>query len=125
MEAGVRMLLVEDNDDMRYLVRVVLEFADDPIEITAEVRDGDLAVDAWRELRPEITVLDHQLPGTHGLDVAAQILAEDPEAPILLFSAFLDDRTIARAEAIGVRACVSKDQVRALPALIHEHALTA
>ncbi len=119
------MLLVEDNDDMRYLVRVVLEFATPPIEITAEARDADEGIDAWRRLRPQITVLDYQLPSGNGLTVAEQILAEDPGAPILLFSAFLDAATIARAERLGVRACVSKDQVRDLPELIQEHALAS
>jgi two-component system response regulator DesR len=116
------MLLVEDNEDMRYLVRVVLEFAEPKVEIIAEARDGDQGLAAWRELRPQITVVDYQLPGENGLDVAEHILAEDPSAPILLFSAFLDPRTIERAERIGVRACVSKDRVRDLPELIHQHA---
>ena len=125
MADGVKMLVVEDNDDMLYLLRVVVEFAKQTIEIAAEVRDGDDGVAAWRTLQPQITVLDYQLPGTNGLDIAEQILAEDPAAPILLFSAFLDAKMIARAERIGVRACVSKDQVRELPALIQLHALAS
>lgn len=125
MDEGVKLLVVEDNDDMLYLLRVVVEFAPQPIEIADEVRDGNAGVEAWRRLRPHVTVLDHRLPGTSGLDIAALILAEDPSAPILLFSAFLDARTIERAEVIGVRACISKDQVRDLPALIQQHALAS
>lgn len=125
MDDEVKLLIVEDNDDMLYLLRVVVEFSPQPIAIAGEVRDGDDGVAAWRQVRPQITVLDYQLPGTNGLDIAEQILAEDPSAPILLFSAFLDARMIARAERIGVRACVSKDQVRELPALIQQHTLAS
>ena len=117
------MLLVEDEDDMRYLVRVVLEFAAEPIEITAEACDVAEGLSVWRELRPHITVVDYRLPGGNGLDVAEQILAEDPGAPVVLFSAFLDERTVERAERLGVRACVSKDRVQDLPALLHRHIL--
>ena len=124
MRDGVRMLLVEDEEDMRYLVRVVLEFATDPIEITAEACDVDEGLSAWRAMRPHITVVDYRLPGGNGLDVAEQILAEDPDAPVVLFSAFLDARTVERAEQLGVRACVSKDRVQDLPALLHQHVLT-
>lgn len=123
VENGVEMLLVEDEEDMRYLVRVVLEFAADPIEITGEACDVDEGLSAWRTLRPHITVIDYRLPGGNGLDVAEQILAEDPEAPVVLFSAFLDPRTVERAERLGVRACVSKDRVQDLPDLLHRHML--
>lgn len=121
---GLRMLLVEDEEDMRYLVRVVLEFAEDPIEITAEACDVADAVAVWRTVRPHITVVDFRLPHGNGLDVAEQILAEDPDAPVVLFSAFLDSRTVERAQQLGVRACVSKDRVQDLPALLHEHMLS-
>lgn len=123
MGSEVRMLLVEDEEDMRYLVRVVLEFAEDPIEITAEARDVEEGLMAWRTLRPPITVVDYRLPGGNGLDVAEQILAEDPDAAVVLFSAFLDSRAVERAEQLGVRACVSKDRVQDLPALLRHHML--
>ncbi|HEX4903929.1 MAG TPA: response regulator transcription factor [Acidimicrobiales bacterium] len=115
------MLLVEDEEDMRYLVRVILEFAEDPIEVTAEACDVADGVSVWRALRPHITVVDYRLPGGSGLDVAEQILREDPDAPIVLFSAFLDSRTVERADQLGVRACVSKDRVQELPALLRRH----
>jgi DNA-binding NarL/FixJ family response regulator len=116
------MLLIEDNDDMRYLVHVVMDVSEHDVEVIDEARDGERGLAAWRERRPDVTVLDFRLPGMNGLDVARHILDEDPTAPILLFSAFLDDATIAAAEQLGVRACVSKDQIRELPRLVAEHA---
>ena len=113
------MLLVEDNEDMRALIRIVLELSEHDIAITAEAKSGDEAIASWRRERPDLVVLDYRLPGPTGLDVARTILADDPATPIILFSAFLDDETVATAASLGVRACVSKDDVRRLPDLIH------
>ena len=49
------------------------------------------------------------------------MLAERPDQSIILFTAFLDDETIARAEALGVRACLSKDRYDELPAALWQH----
>ncbi|HYD09614.1 MAG TPA: hypothetical protein VEA78_05875, partial [Acidimicrobiales bacterium] len=62
-----------------------------------------------------------QLPSATGLDVAEVILREDPTTPIVLFSAYLDDAAVARAERLGVRACLGKDQVVRIPELLALH----
>jgi DNA-binding NarL/FixJ family response regulator len=69
----------------------------------------------WRAIRPDTIVLDHRMPGTTGLQVAEQILAEHPEQPIILFSAYLDDELVARATAVGIRECISKDRYDDIP----------
>jgi DNA-binding NarL/FixJ family response regulator len=113
----VRTLIVDDSDDMRSLVRLLVDLTEGA-NVVAEAVDGAGAIARWRELRPDVIVLDQRLPDRSGLDVAEAILGEDPSANILIFSAFLDDRALARAEALGVRECVPKDQVRRLPELI-------
>jgi len=113
-----RALIVDDDDDMRFLVRVLIEAANEGLAVAAEARNGDEAVDRWREHRPDVVVLDNRMPGRSGLEVAAEILAEAPEQSIILFSAFLDDETLARADALGVRACLSKDHYDQLPAAL-------
>ena len=113
-------LIVDDNEDMRSLVRLMVEL-DPDLEVAAEASDACEAIHAWREHRPSSVVLDQQLPSATGLDVAAVMLREDPTTPIVLFSAYLDDAAIARAEALGVRACLSKDQVSRLPGLLARH----
>jgi CheY-like chemotaxis protein len=121
MEAGpVGAMVVDDNEDMRRLVCLLVELTEGA-EVVAEARDGGEALQQWREHRPDVIVLDYRLPDRNGLDVAEEILAESPETPILLFSAFLDDRALARADELGIRACVPKDQVRRLPELVLEH----
>jgi two-component system chemotaxis response regulator CheY len=113
-----RALIVDDDDDMRFLLRVLIEAANEGLSIAGEARTADEAVEQWREQQPDVVVLDHRMPGRSGLEVAAEILAEQPDQSIILFSAFLDDETIARAEALGVRACLTKDQYDELPAAL-------
>jgi DNA-binding NarL/FixJ family response regulator len=113
-----RALIVDDDDDMRFLVRVLIEAANEGLAVAAEARNADEAVERWREHRPDVVVLDNRMPGRSGLDVAAEILAESPDQSIILFSAFLDDDTLALADALGVRACLSKDHYDQLPAAL-------
>jgi two-component system invasion response regulator UvrY len=119
-EHSVSTLLVDDNEDMRSLVRLLVDLTDGA-DVVAEATDAAQALTLWREHRPSVVVLDYRLPDQNGLDVAEQILAEDPEAAILIFSAFLDDRALDRAERLGVRECVAKDQVRRIPELVLQY----
>jgi DNA-binding NarL/FixJ family response regulator len=113
-----RALIVDDDDDMRFLLRVLIEAANEGLAVAGEARNGDEALDQWRAHQPDVIVLDNRMPGRTGLEVAAEILGEAPEQSIILFSAFLDDETLARADELGVRACLSKDHYDQLPAAL-------
>jgi DNA-binding NarL/FixJ family response regulator len=114
-------LIVDDDPDMRFLVSTTIEVANDGLEVAAEVGTASAAVGAWREHRPDVVLLDHRMPGRTGLDIATEILAEDPNQHVLLFSAYFDDEIVAEAARIGVRECVSKDYVKALPAILRKY----
>jgi DNA-binding NarL/FixJ family response regulator len=116
-----RALIVDDDDDMRFLVRVLIEAANEGLAVAAEARNATEAVDRWREHQPDVVVLDNRMPGRSGLDVAAEILAEQPDQSIILFSAYLDDETVLRADALGIRACLSKEDYDQLPAALWQH----
>jgi CheY-like chemotaxis protein len=105
----VTTLIVDDEPDMRVLARVVLEQAG--FVVTAEAGDGNEAISKLRELGlpsiPTVILLDNQMPGPTGLEVAARILRCVPDQLIVLFSAYLNDEFIAEAHELGV-ACVAK-----------------
>ena len=113
-----RTLIVDDDEDMRFLLRVLIEAANEGLTIAAEASNGNEAIAQWREHQPDVVVLDHRMPDRTGLEVAAEILAEHPSQSIILFSAYLDEETIARADELGVRACLSKDDYDELPAAL-------
>lgn len=110
-----RTLIVDDDDDMRFLLRAVIERANHGLEVAAEAGGAAEALEQWRAVRPDVIVLDHRMPGRTGLQVAEQILSEHPEQSIILFSAFLDDDLVARASALGIRECISKDRYDDIP----------
>ncbi|MBV8295339.1 MAG: response regulator [Acidimicrobiia bacterium] len=114
----MRVLIVDDEDDMRALVRATIEIANGGLTVAAEASDGETAVSMVREKRPEVVVLDHRMPGTSGLETAEQILAEHPDQAIVLFSSYLDHDVKLMAERLGVRVCLAKDDIRQLPEVI-------
>jgi CheY-like chemotaxis protein len=117
--SAITVLVADDEPDVRLLVRVVLERAG--LHVVAEAVDGHDALATVNRLAPPtptVMVLDYKMPGLSGLEVAARVLAESPEQPIILFSANLSADVRERAHELGVRSCVPKAEVQTLPALI-------
>lgn len=118
------MLIVDDELDMRMLVRVVIEMANEGLSIVGEAADGPEAIQVWRDLDgppvPDVVILDNRMPGLSGLEVAKRILEERPGQLIVLYSAFLDDDIRRQADALGIRCCVSKNDLEQLPQVIRE-----
>ena len=114
------ILVVDDEPDMRLLIRAILEAAG--MHVVGEAADAQEALEMFRELNPppvpSLILLDNRMPGPSGLTVAAQILADVPDQPIVLFSAFLDEQIQAEAAELGVARCVSKTDVTRLPQII-------
>ena len=114
----MRVLIVDDEDDMRALVRATIEIANEGLKVAGEAADGESAVNFVREEHPGVVVLDHRMPGVSGLDTAQRILEEHPDQAIVLFSSYLDRDVQLRAEHLGVRVCLPKDEIRKLPKAI-------
>ena len=114
----MRVLIVDDEEDMRALVRATIELANEGLTVAAEAADGETAVSIVREQRPEVVVIDQRMPGVTGLETARRILDEHPEQAIVLFSAYLDGDVVRAAQRMGVRMCLAKDDIRHLPDVI-------
>ena len=110
----VRVLIVDDEADMRLLVRTVLRNANG-LEVVGEAGSGEEAITAVRSLDPDVVVLDYRMPDLTGVEVAEQLLAEQPGRVIVILSAFLTDATVEEAERVGVRSCLRKDRMFELP----------
>jgi CheY-like chemotaxis protein len=111
----VRTLIVDDEEDMRVLVRATIEIANRGLAVMGEAASGAEAIERWRIDRPDVIVIDQRMPGLTGIEVCEQILAEQPDQRIVLFSAFLNDDLRREAAALGVRACLAKDDFQRLP----------
>ena len=106
---------MDDDEDMRFLLRALIERANAGLQVAGEAGGADEALEQWRVVQPDVVVLDHRMPGTTGLQVAELMLAERPDQSIILFSAYLDDDLVARASEVGIRACISKDRYDDIP----------
>jgi DNA-binding NarL/FixJ family response regulator len=79
------VLIVDDHGGFRSVARPML--VADGFDVVGEAADGGSAVDAARSLRPDLVLLDIQLPDIDGFEVAARILREpDPPAIVLISS---------------------------------------
>ena len=116
-ELSSRALIVDDEEDMRFLVRSTIEAPNNGLSVAGEAADGEEALERWREDTPDIIVLDQRMPGITGIEVASRILAENPGQRIILFSAFLTDDLVHEAGRIGI-STLSKDRFGSIPELM-------
>jgi two-component system response regulator YesN len=112
---AIPVLVVDDMDDMRTLVRFVVELANEGLKMAGEASSGLEAIELVEELDPAVIVLDELMPGLRGLETAERILARRPNQPIILFSAYLDDEMQDAALRLGITACMSKSDYLRLP----------
>ena len=116
----VRVLVVDDHADVRFLVRVILEDAAPDVVFAGEAPGAEEAVAALEELDPDVVVLDARMPRVDGFEAAGMLLERRPGLPILLCSAIVDDEIRSQAQAAGIAACLSKDHFEAIPQVVLE-----
>jgi YesN/AraC family two-component response regulator len=110
----VKVLIVDDEQDMRRLLRMLIDEANHGLQVVAEAEDGAGALHEWQQQRPTVIVLDNRMPGMTGLEIAAEILRQQPDQPIVLFTAYADGVTVATANDLGVQ-CLSKTELDRVP----------
>jgi two-component system response regulator DesR len=109
------VLIVDDQEGMRALIRTLFEL-ERPTDTIIEASNPKEALAAYDEHLPDVVILDQMLGTTLGLeDVAEPLLREHPGVHIIVFTAFLDRRLRNRAVGLGVRVCVTQDELRRLP----------
>lgn len=94
------------------MLRLVLELSTD--FNCYEADNGTDALDVWLLHRPHVVVLDQAMPGMTGLDVASGILEIDSDQIVILYGAYIDEKVLSSAEALGIHAVLSKSQFTAL-----------
>jgi len=103
-----RILLADDHQILRHGLRVLLE-KESGIEVVGEAEDGRRAVDLARTLKPDIVIMDLQMPVLNGIEATRQILAADPACRVIFLSMSSDPIVVRQAIQVGARAFVLKD----------------
>lgn len=104
----VRVLIVDDQAPFRMAARLVVE-ATEGFEVVGEAETGEDSVTMARELRPDLVLMDVNLPGINGLDATRKILEEQAESVVvLLLSTYEEEEYAPRAAECGAAAYVPK-----------------
>ncbi|MBV9037595.1 MAG: response regulator transcription factor [Acidobacteriaceae bacterium] len=108
---SIRVLVVDDHPLLREGIAALLGSTPD-LELVGEAATGEEALTLYRRFRPDVTLMDLQLPGISGLDTIAQIRADFPQAKIIVLTTYSGDVQLVRALKVGVRAYLLKGKVR-------------
>ncbi len=101
--------LVDDHRLFRDGLRSLLEAQPD-IRVVGEASDASEAYAMIRNTRPDVVVLDMVLPGTTGVEVARELLREDPNRKLIALSMLKDEQHVAQALDAGILGYASKEQ---------------
>jgi len=104
------VLLADDHAVVRKGLRFLLEQSEQ-VKVAGEAVDGREAVNLAKSLRPDLVIIDIQMPNLNGIDAAAQIVRDRPETAVILLSMYSDESYVLRALNAGAKAYVLKDSV--------------
>src|SRR5271167_4776211 len=107
----IRILTVDDHALLREGIAALVK-AEPDMELVAEASDGEQAIDQFRRHRPDITLMDIQMPNLNGTEAIGRIRNEFPDAKIIVLSTYSGDVQVLRAIKAGARGYILKGHVR-------------
>jgi DNA-binding NarL/FixJ family response regulator len=103
----VRVLIVDDQEPFRAVARMVVEFTDG-FDVVGESVTGEDSVISARILKPDLVLMDVNLPGISGLEATVQILAQPAPPVVLVLSTYEPEEYAPRAAGVGAAAYIPK-----------------
>jgi len=107
-ELPIRILAVDDHPLVRQGIAVLVS-VQPAMVLVGEAENGRDAIQKFRAHRPDVTLMDLQMPGMNGLDAMIAILREFPEARIIVLTTYTKDVQVLRAMKAGARAYLLKN----------------
>jgi len=105
--SAIRVLIADDHPVFRFGLRMVL-LAEDDLELAGEAENGRAAVELAHELRPDVALLDIDMPELDGIAATEQIARESPGTGILILTMLEDDASVLAALRAGARGYIVK-----------------
>lgn len=106
----MKVAIVDDDPIVCSSIGTILT-ATGTAEVVWTAHDGGAAVVAYARQKPDVLLIDVQMPGTDGLEASERILAEHPDARILVLTTFADPEYIRRAIELGTKGYLIKQDV--------------
>jgi DNA-binding NarL/FixJ family response regulator len=106
---AISVLIVDDHPSFRATARALLEA--EGLMVVGEAEDGEGAIERWRELRPDVVLLDIQLPDFDGFEVARRLHANGSAPAIVLVSSRDASDYGDLIRTCGARGFVAKDEL--------------
>ena len=106
----IRILTVDDHPLLRNGIAALVN-AEPDLKLVAEASNGKEAIDAFRVHRPDVTLMDLQMPGVDGLEGIEAIRKEFPGARIIVLTTYSGDTRVLRALKAGARGYILKGYV--------------
>ena len=110
-KSSISVLAVDDHPLIRAGLRAVLGPEDDMI-VSGEATNGQEALEFYRTYQPDIVLMDLRMPVMDGVAATKAIVAEFPEARIIVLTTYEGDEDIFRALSAGAKGYVVKDMLR-------------
>jgi DNA-binding NarL/FixJ family response regulator len=114
----IRILAVDDHALLRKGLAATIN-AEPDMELVAEASNGEEAIEKFRVHRPDVTLMDLQMPVLNGIEAMIRILAEFSEARIIVLTTYSGDVQVLRALRAGARAYLLKGHDRELIETVH------
>jgi DNA-binding NarL/FixJ family response regulator len=106
----IRILTVDDHPLLRKGIAALVN-AEADMKLIAEAANGEEAIEAFRSHRPDVTLMDLQMPTVDGLEAIGRIRDEFPDARIIVLTTYTGDAQVLRALRAGARAYILKGHV--------------
>jgi len=107
----LRILVVDDHAGMREGISAVVNAQPDMM-VVGEASDGQEAIQRFKALQPDVSLLDWNLPVVRGEEVLTTLSREFPQARFIIITALSDEDCIRRALHLGAQAYLHKDMLR-------------
>jgi DNA-binding NarL/FixJ family response regulator len=106
----IRVLTADDHPLLRKGIAALVN-AEPDMKLVAEASNGQEAIESFRLHRPDVTLMDIQMPGFNGIEAIDCILSEFPEARIIVLTTYTGDTQVVKALRAGARAYILKGHV--------------
>lgn len=115
----IKVLIYEDNQDLRKSIQTLLLW-NDSFDVVAAMPDATSASEDIAVLKPDVVLMDIDMPGCTGVEAVGEIRKTYIDLPIIMFTVFDDDDNIFNAICAGANGYILKKNIEQLPAAIKD-----